>query len=287
MVTTKLYGRLGNQLFQLAAAIAYSLRNSEYFVFPRQTLNPSVFPYYWEKFVNRQNTIPENEVYQGTIKVWEPSDLSYREIKHNPKINVVLDGYFQSEKYFKDQSEKTIDYLSVILTREVKNLNRLLDAINFLRRLEKPKIAIHIRRGDYLQLADKHPFVGEQYLIDAITKTIEKYGESYCVIFSDDMQWCQSFLEKEVNHRLNPILGKLHFMSEISLLDDQEPSAIDSLLLMVECDHFIISNSSYGWWGAYLGQNPNKQVIAPAKWYGPGNAHINTNDLLPPTWIKL
>jgi hypothetical protein len=287
MVTTKLYGRLGNQLFQLAATYAFAKRNSDFFVFPHKTINPSVFPYYWNKTIETEKQATEIDRLQNTVLIYEPSNLAYKEIKPIRNTNLILDGYFQSEKYFKDLEHETVIFLKSILEKELKNSERFFGAKLFLEKFDIPKIAIQIRRGDYLQLADKHPFVGEEYLIDSITSIIEKYGKSVCIIFSDDMHWCQSFFQKEANHRLKSIINKICFLSEIALLDDTNPNPIDSLLLMAECDHFIISNSSYGWWGSYLSDNTYKQIIAPAKWYGPANAHINTNDLIPQTWTQL
>ena len=61
----------------------------------------------------------------------------------------------------------------------------------------------------------------------------------------------------------------------------------EELLYMSNCDHFIIANSTYSWWGAYLSNNKNKIVICPNNWFGPELKHYNLCDLFPTDWIKI
>ena len=94
-------------------------------------------------------------------------------------------------------------------------------------------------------------------------------GTSKYLIVSDDIPWCKQ------NFRGS----KFEFSDGSSVIED--------LKMQISCANNIIANSSFSWWGAYLNQTPNKRVVAPARWFGPTQAHLNTKDLLPPEWIKI
>ena len=75
-------------------------------------------------------------------------------------------------------------------------------------------------------------------------------------------------------------------MDTLNISKGGHPDYIE-LYMMSLCDHNIIANSSFSWWGAWLNENPNKKVIAPKKWFGPAYGDINDNDLVPETWTRL
>lgn len=115
------------------------------------------------------------------------------------------------------------------------------------RGLVKPgMVSIHVRRGDYLKLPHRHPFVGEKYLREAIGRFPEN---AEFMVFSDDIPWCKKFFKG----------GRFHFSSGMSVIDD--------LFLMSWCDHHICSNSTFSWWGAYL--RFGGRTIFPSMWLGP------------------
>jgi len=62
---------------------------------------------------------------------------------------------------------------------------------------------------------------------------------------------------------------------------------VDDLRLMSCCEHNIIANSTFSWWGAWMNQNKNKIVVAPKVWFGAENFHLKTNDIVPETWIRM
>jgi hypothetical protein len=90
------------------------------------------------------------------------------------------------------------------------------------------------------------------------------------MIFSDDIEGCKSMFEF--------IPNKIFHDSRVDWLD---------MYMMSMCEHNIICNSSFSWWGAYLNENTTKKVIAPKRWFGPAYTNLNTSDLIPHTWITL
>lgn len=154
----------------------------------------------------------------------------------------VYGGYFQSENHFKRYSEAVKQLFSP--TREF--IEQAFEKYPFLQ--NGGVTCVSVRRGDYLIYNDYHPVVSKEY-IEAALKHIPFI--SYVVVFSDDIPWCK----ENLGH-----IPNLHFM---------EAPVHEQMWLMSMCDHFIISNSSFSWWGAYLSRNLGKIVVAPQTWFGP------------------
>lgn len=239
MIQVRLYGRLGNQMFQIATCIATALRNKTDYSIPQKSVNPKEWKTYFTQFPRR---IPSGG------RIWREPTHGYTPIPNERSI--ILDGYFQSEKYFKEYREQ------------------LLQMFGFKWIPIARTVSIHVRRGDYLQLQDKHPVVTEKYLIEAMNYFKEK-GYNEFMFFSDDIKWCK---EKFPNNQYSEGLGEKADME-----------------LMSCCEHHIIANSSFSWWGAWLNQNPNKIVVCPSKnsWFGINNKHLDTKDLIPESWVQI
>jgi hypothetical protein len=126
-------------------------------------------------------------------------------------------------------------------------------------------VGIHVRRGDYLRHGTKHPVVTKNYLLEAMTVFV---GYDY-LFFSDDIEWCTENFS---------MISRVAFSVQDQITD---------LRLMAGCDHNIISNSSFSWWGAWLNPNPDKTVIAPKVWFGEGNRHLKTENIVPENWVKI
>ncbi len=176
--------------------------------------------------------------------------------------HVSLQGYFQTEKYFKHiESEIRVDF-----TFKNEILNPCKDMISSV---ENP-IALHIRRTDYLTNSENHFNLPLDYYAAAL-----KYfdADRNVIVFSDDPIWCQ---EQE-------LLSNDRFM-----ISENTDNRVD-LCLMSLCDDFIIANSSFSWWGAWLSQNKNKKVIAPLQWFGKTGytKDHDTKDLIPNDWIRI
>lgn len=240
------FGRLGNQLFQIAATIGFAEENnvqakfykweySDYFKTPiDQSLNGSEII----------NTIHE--------RVFNYNHLHY--IKNSDLI-----GYFQSEKYFKNCKDEIREYFTFV--------DFLID-YNIINHVEN-SCSIHVRRGDYVNLQDYHPFPGMDYYRNSISYMKNK-GVNIFYIFSDDIEWCKEHFS---------------YMDEIIYVEGN--INIKDLALMSICKNNIIANSSFSWWGAWLNRNDNKIVISPSVWFGPSKKGVITEDLYCEGWIKM
>lgn len=119
--------------------------------------------------------------------------------------------------------------------------------------LNRPNVTgISVRRGDYMWKQQWHPFVGEKYFKDCISKLPECDDFIVC---SDDIPWCRKFF----TDRRFPLKRFLFVEGECVL---------NQLYIHTLCKNNIISNSSFSWWGAWLNQNPKKRVLAPSLWLG-------------------
>lgn len=254
MITVKLQGRLGNQMFQIAAAISYAIKHNQPFHIPQVSLNEQLWPATFKR-LNHKAFNPRLEKVtlkeQGHNYHELPWDASYQH------MNVVLDGYFQSEKYFKDYRTEIIKAFDI----PYKKLEGF--------------TAIHVRRGDYLQFPDKHPAVNYDYIRQAVFAMVETGNKSF-VVCSDDIKWCKD--------KFNPLKVS---GAEFTYSENLKP--IQDLAMMQCCEHNIISNSSFSWWAAWLNPNPKKIVISPSagNWYGSGNKHLDTSDMIPEEWIQI
>lgn len=209
----------------------------------------SIAPNIWPVHFNH---FPKGKVRPHYFRYKEP-EHSYNEIPHH--VDIEIEGYFQSEKYFNHCRQD------------------ILDAFQFPYKKADGFVSLHVRRGDYLKYPDKHPVITYDYISAAVKYFMERGYNSF-VVCSDDIAWCR--------HNLKPLelFGAVFTYST-------EKEAINDLILMSCCEHNIIANSSFSWWSAWVNQNPEKIVIAPEIWFGEGNSHLSTKDLIPESWIKL
>lgn len=171
-----------------------------------------------------------------------------------PQDGVCYIGYFQSEKFFCDR-----DFILELFEPCKSIRSYCIGHIN-----NWGKCAIHIRRTDYLSIPEYHPNYGMEYYEQAI-KIMINDGVKEFLVFSDDVHWCAR-----------------HFIGmEFTLVKDVD---YNELFLMTYCDYAIISNSSFSWWGAWLGEM--KSVIAPKQWLGT-KANQNDGDVVPDYWRKI
>jgi hypothetical protein len=250
MITCDLFGRLGNQMFQIATTVATALRNDVPYVFPTKSITPNKWPVYFSNF----NDVPFSDQ-QYLFSKYEEPHFHFHPIPYEKGQKLLLHGYFQSEKYFIDYRKEIIDLFEP-----------------YEKRGHGIKVALHIRRGDYMSLPNHHPFIGIEYIKNALKLMSEKTGKHFELkIYSDDMDWVINELIDQIKEYEIYLCGHEPFYE---------------LMDMASADHHIISNSSFSWWAAWLNQNPEKIIIAPEKWFGSAITH-NTKNLIPEKWIKI
>lgn len=253
--TAKLAGGLGNQLFQLAHAFSQGwnagmcpVLNLEYLVVSEHhTYKDDHIGNIFKRLPTVDN-IPNIKVIKEALWV----DIA-QPIWDN---NIAFSGYFQSQKHFLGYDEK-IRSLFLPDDKDVAKIIEKYPGIN-----KKDTISIHIRRGDYLGLKDILPSLSLDYFNYAIS-AIETYSHIY--VFTNDVKWAKENLSYE---RMTII--------------DGNPDYFD-MWTMSLCNHNIISNSTFSWWGSFLNLHKDKQIYAPSKWFGPNwsiEKHMIHND----TW---
>lgn len=167
--------------------------------------------------------------------------------------NITLAGYFQSLKFFEPVQDEV---------KKVFALN--IDPVD--------ACSIHVRRGDYVVHNQSFPPVTIEYIHKAMNQINAKTGQVNFFVFSDDPQWCKDNIKSDFSVNF--------FEGGTELMD---------LSLMASCKHHIIANSTFSWWGSYLGHNENKVVISPSKrnWFGTSNPNYNPQDVIPDNWIQI
>ncbi len=265
-VTVKLVGGLGNYMFQIACAYAYGLKHNKELIL---TTDDSVVIHkhisrYKDTIMSNVNMVPS--INFGPHSVFNEPGFDYKEI---PAIegNVCLNGYFQSEKYFKEYSKEIKELFSYPKELPLEHdTSKLSHKYGYLGAYTT--CSIHVRRGDYLKSPDHHPEQTMNYYMKAI-KQMPK--DTVFIIFSDDIAWCkQNFPD---------LPEKFKFAEGNTDYED--------LQLMMSANHNIITNSTFSWWAAWLNPNPDKKVVIPSTWFGPAYASYNTEDLYCENWIRI
>ncbi len=237
-------GRLGNALFQWASIIGLSEHYSQRYVLPMWK--------YSETFSIKFNF---GIIRDKCIDVKERNfhhDLNqFNSIRGSRNFNIV--GYLQSEKYF--GKEKLKFKSPTPMTNEL--------ALKHFIGVNKETIGIHVRRGDYVG----HPYYYQLpvlYFLEAL-ELIPDYWNKRIMVFSDDLTWCRKYFPKN-----------FEFMDGNSEIQD--------LYLLSLCDYHILSNSTFGWWGAYLSES--KKVIRPKHYFAGEGLKNDTIDFWPKNWVE-
>jgi hypothetical protein len=266
-ITPRLIGRLGNNFFQIAAAIGYAKKHNCYWGIKKGYIEKGFKANQVDKFLPH---LPACESYFKNYSEWQEEwtgkEFNYHEIPYKPN-GVEIVGFWQSYKYFENAEEEVRKWLK-------------LDFIEGYR----DYVSIHVRRGDYAQLADNFPPVTTEYIKKATDTLLDKMLVStinHIMVFSDDIEWCKREIPKMYNPEAWP---KFEFSEGRNEWED--------LCLMASCGHNIIANSSFSWWAAWLNTNQDKIVISPShkwgNWFGLNNGvKHDCVDLLPPEWIQI
>lgn len=292
MIIVKLVGGLGNQMFQYAIGRKLSIINNTTLKLDINSYTHSQEPLriyglnvfnIREDFANTENisTVKgENKkglegkifnYWQSRLPYYKKRIIKQKGLLFDPNVNksgknVYLDGYWQSEKYFLD-IENIIRQDFVVKTAPNKVNQELLNEITNVN-----SICIHVRRGDYVNnphTNQVHGVCSLEYYTKCIDFIVNRVDNPCFFIFSDDPDWVQNNLK--ISH---PVVFVAH----------NKGKDYEDLRLMYHCKHFIIANSSFSWWGAWLSNNPKKIVCAPKRWFN--KEDHNKNDIVPENWFR-
>jgi hypothetical protein len=274
MITCKLVGGLGNQLFQIFNLISYDLTYKISFYFEnKKPLGKR--PYYWDTLFKKLKPYlitPKKYIYKYTEENFHYTKISGNIIDNN---NVKFFGFYQSYKYFKHNQEKIIKLID--LKNQQKKIKDKYINIYSLNNL----ISLHFRIGDYKVAKDYHPIQDIQYYISALN-LIKK------LINLSNISVLCFFEEKDINLvNKNIQILENNFKDSNIIKINTKISDYEQFLLMSLCKHNIIANSTFSWWTAYLNNYLNKIVIYPSIWFGVKMDSYNTKDLFPSNWIKV
>ena len=291
MIIVEMSGGLGNQMFQYALYKAIEAKKTDvcldtsFYTCVKQISQPEVcrFPNVQYKTAELHeasilrgygyddNVIDKinHHLFKGKRNLYsENIDKGYQPEIFNLN-HVYLNGYWQSERYFADIRQTLLDNfafpnsISRNNDEELKSLKEMMT--------DSESVSVHIRRGDYLK-KDLRPIYGDICTADYYHRALEyvhsRIRNPRIFMFSDDMQWVKDNL-------MEPEMVLVNEMSEWDGMTD--------MYLMTQCRHHIIANSSFSWWGAWLGNNLDKIVVAPVRWF---NNHSQT-DMICKEWVKI
>jgi hypothetical protein len=286
MVIVRLLGGLGNQLFQYAAARRIALKNQ----LPLK-LDITGFdsygrrPYCLHHFNIAEEFATQEEIRRLRVDRVRRVLARFLGIAHvgthfeechfhyDPRVSqisskVYLSGYWQSEKYFADVADVVRAEFTVKTPATPENAatQSLIESCN--------SVCIHVRRGDYVanwRARQTHGVCSVDYYRLAVSEMVSRLGDAHFFVFSDDPRWTRdniSFPPRStfVNH-------------------NGADRGHEDLRLMAKCRHHIIANSTFSWWGAWLGTAPGQIVMAPRRWFVTNST--SARDVCPAHWLRL
>lgn len=246
-------GQLGNQMFQYSLLLGIKYKNGYDIIIDPETKNKS----YLFNFFNLSECVINPFIAKNEYR---ENDFHFNNNIFDVETDTNFIGYYQSEKYF--------SHCKDIVKKEFTFKNEINEKVyDFIKNYEQTNlISVHVRRGDYLLNPHIHP----QPPLDYYTQSMNMLddGNTTFIFTSDDIKWCKENFKNE-----NIIYS--------------EGDLIFDMCLTSSCDGHIISNSTFSWWGAWLGKNNNKKIISPKVWFGEGNSHLDTKDLYCENFIKL
>jgi hypothetical protein len=285
MVNVILNGNFGNNLFQYALGKQLAIKNkttlrlityrylNKHNILGRKgitalkvfTMEPVLYTAMIHEAIIRRLGIPWSFFMD---KVYYEKDWGFNPEVLTVKDGVYLDGYFQSEKYF-----KSIEHIIRNSLRFKKDTFGEQGAIYKEQILNLNSVGLHVRRRDYLT-SPLHNVCNMRYYSKSIAYIQDQLASPHFFIFSDDLEWC-----RENFHIPNCSFVNIQAAKNNPIIDFQ---------LMSLCKHNIISNSTFSWWAAWLNDNHEKLVVAPNRWFNDERMNDQAlQDTIPADWVRM
>ncbi len=255
-------GRLGNVLFEFASAYGLSLEHS-----CRLYIHPDVFKELREYFeINVTDLLTESE-YNRTLPVhhiYNHCTYFPQLLQPNTSQHILLSGYWQSQKHFvnqRDQIREQLRFKQTVID-SVKNLTQTV-----MKNPTSTLVGIHIRRGDFV---GGRNISSDKFIFDAMAYFTRKYHSTNFIIVSDGKEYCRKVFGKRNDTFVTP----------------DSFNAGQDMAVLTLCHHVILTVGTYGWWGGYLLQNRNGEVLTDSKPnHGPVDVDCEASSFFPP-WFK-
>ena len=292
MIITEIKGGLGNQMFQYAAGRVLAEINKTNLLLDTKIYDNQIMHNGFEltRIFNIDAVIAKHEDickinrfynykiaryiknyvsrYLDINTFYKEKSVTFNSKFFNLKDNCYLSGYWQSEKYFSNYEDLIRQQFKFITLLSSQNAI-VADVI----KKTSNTISLHIRRGDYLSTAEArsvHSVCNVDYYKRAMREIETKILNPTYFIFSDDIEWVKKNLKIKKNH---------HYIDHNTSIE-----SYNDMRLMSLCDHHIIANSSFSWWGAWLNPKIDKIVIAPKKWFANG---LDCTTHVPEKWLRI
>lgn len=293
MIVVRLFGGLGNQMFQYAFALSLSKAHKQpFFIDTREfqeSCNRDTLRFFeLNKYnISAQVILKERlssyklarhpllyRIFRKLAKKLPFGFLGYYREQNFSYDNSILktistgyiDGHWQSYKYFENfRTEIVLQFRPQHLDNQNQKIANQISTSN--------AVSLHVRRGDYItnqHAKQHHGSCTLDYYYNAIKKLEKNTSDLHFFLFSDDPKWVQENLK--INHPLT-----------IMDFNGAKNAHLD-MFLMTFCKYHIIANSSFSWWGAWLSNSPDKKVYAPKNWFNSGQS---TDDLIPEEWERI
>lgn len=291
MIYINLRGGLGNQLFQYASARSFAIAANEKLCLDLSGItNKTHNIYALDKFNINAETVNECHIWQKKVSRvflsisyrigkrfgYDKSykfdvilsyilnlfgiyniDNGYMKFKRSITKNKYINGYLQSDKYFEADNRIIREELSLKegLSENALKLSNTMKSQN--------SVCVHIRRGDFVNIGGI--VCTHEYYEGAVKYLAQRLENPEFYIFSNDIPWVRE---------------NISFPVEVNFIDDNNPN-YEEIILMSSCNNFVISNSTFSWWGQFLSENKGKIVIAPDRWFVDGQRE----DIYQDDWI--
>jgi hypothetical protein len=283
MITVRLSGGMGNQMFQYATGRTLALKYNvplqldttylldrtprKHFTFREYDLDVFAIAV---QVVSHKTSFWQLKLEKIKNKLLRPRGVE-KHFSFDPAVlswgpEMTLQGYWQSPKYFSEiQDVIRADF--ALKNPLSENTKTVLAEIK-----NTASVAIHVRRGDYVSNTFHDVGLDQEYYNEGLRRITDQYTVEKIYVFSDDIEWCK--------HNLHFDIATVFVGPEYAGIKGEE-----HLMLMSACQHFIIPNSTFSWWAAWLCTNPQKIVVAPKQWFK--DDIIDGNDLIPQEWVRL
>jgi hypothetical protein len=245
-------GGLGNQLFQAAfgAAIEWRFGAEVHYLSDYVSMDPYGRHYLLDSFPHlRGKTLPIAAA--AGVPAYGEQGVNAETLAElfGQQPRVTFHGYFQNETYLLGEAQAVADALRLEPDPALAALGEEIRG--------KAAIGMHVRRSEY----GHHGLAAADYYRRAIVDIRRETGPAPVICFSDEPNFCE-FVFRDI--------------ADFSVMRQAGDSPLNDFRLLSQCRHFVIANSSYSWWAAWLGSGPDSIVYAPLPWcvYEPGLAPV-------------